>query len=185
MPGSSNSSSDTAMQWRRVGSLAISGTSLCIADSWAMPYDALFVRATNGVYTIDVQQFAHRRRVRIARLRARLQGSVPSSSERVAEVDIDVASVAIGDGDALERFQLRAPGDCESWSDSLSDYVASVDARSAGMYPCRKIRSKVAYAETGFGDGIYDVHALLQGRRRVGLEIIFINDNGKAQWSVT
>lgn len=159
-----------------IGSLDIQGSHLFFCDPWGMPNDGAAVDVPPGQYDVSLEVFSYGTDGRVARLIVNLLGTTPIRGEERGGIGVDVASAAVYDGEAIERFMDDDEKAWQEWLDSFTN--RDYDPEDiAGFFPCPKANSTMAYTSTGFGDGYYLVYELVQEGLVVGAEVVFLKPN--------
>lgn len=148
------------------------GPAFLVVDAAFAPSedDGLRVPGLPGEYLLQVRVMTYGRDRRFSRLRAVRRGAVPTRGERLGETWTDTARTGVCD---LQTFRVAWGDDDEASGEKLSaaleteaDFgMAAFDANAGAVLP---------FVASGFGDGTYEVHALVEGGRAVGFEVEFI-----------
>lgn len=166
-------SAPTNVAWTAVGELRVLGARIYAGDSWAIAADGVSVPVPPGVYTLVAECYAYGQDARVARLRGLLPGRTHSSSVLAGRFGVDVASAGVIDADALERWATADPDGFDAWCDAFVDSRID-DHGTAGFFDCPEAGVSMVHISTGFGDGYYAVHQLLDGAEVVGFELEFL-----------
>jgi len=164
----------TTTEWMDFCHLDLQGPEFLIADASFLPSeeDGLLVKAPQGRYLLQVKAMEYGDDTRPSRLRAALLGTTPQLGAKLGETWTDTATTGICD---LRRFSAAWGDDDEASLAKVEEAIsaaeifgiATIDAAAGAVAP---------FLQSGFGDGTFPVYELVEGDRRVGFEIEFIED---------
>jgi hypothetical protein len=172
-PQPAHGSPPTAVVWAHVGELEVRGFRVYVGDSWAIVADGVQVNVLPGIYRLDAECFAYGQDGRVARLRGILSGRVPTSRRPAGHFSVDVASAGVIDADSIEAWACDDPEAFEAWGEAFVDSRID-DHDIAGFFFCPGARVSMVHISTGFGDGTYAIHQLMDGGDVVGFELEFL-----------
>lgn len=164
----------TTTEWMDFCHLDLQGPEFLIADASFLPSeeDGLLVKAPQGRYLLQVKAMEYGDDTRPSRLRAALLGTTPHLGAKLGETWTDTATTGICD---LRRFSAAWGEDDESSLAKVEEAISA--AENFGIVTIGAAAGAVApFLQSGFGDGTFPVYELVEGDRRVGFEIEFIED---------
>jgi hypothetical protein len=154
-------------EWVEFSEFELKGTRLCLCDSWC-PYDGVMTELPPGKYQVKALCYTYGGEVRVAALRVALPGTQGEPGEAVGEFGVDVGAVGITDIDLVETL------DDDSYVEWVESYSHADGNPPAGRHPCPDAGTEMLFTESGWGDGWYTAHALMQDGQAVGVEVTFI-----------
>jgi hypothetical protein len=160
----------TKQEWVDFTEFHLKGTRLCFSDSWC-PFDGVGVALPSGTYSVKALCVTYGFLVRVAALRAELNGTNGALGECVGEFAVDVGAVGITDIDLIESLSE------ESYEKWIEAYSYAEEHPAAGIHPCPEIDSTMLFTDCGWGDGVYSVFEIKQDGKVVGAEATFIERN--------
>ncbi len=128
-----------------------------------------------GAYTVECRGARFGDDVRIAAMRAFPEGAALERGKRLGDIPVDFGGVSVVDIEVLEAAMQENVEEYEAWLEDIL-FESDIDALIyVHERPGSNIR--IPSVESGFGDGTYDVFALLSDGKPAGLEIVFIEEN--------
>ena len=143
--------------WLPIGELDVRTGALCVVDPMLLnAKDGFTLRVAPGTYVVEGRVMDFVGHLRVSRMRAYLQGSIPRPAERVGETGTDSARIAICDIEDLYD------GYDESFEDQFNDARMDVDVEGGDVvtiYVGPHVM-RFAVCESGLGDGTFPVVAI-------------------------
>jgi hypothetical protein len=113
---------------------------------------------------------------RVSRLRVLLKGRRGQRGEEVGGVNIDTAKCGVCDPEVFSAAWRAHPGGEVAAGNEL-EYQITGEAIYGAVALDEQHGAVMAFARSGFGDGGYPVHELVSRSSRVGIEVVFIEEN--------
>ena len=140
-------------------------------------YECIEIPASPGTFFVECRGVRFGSDARVAAMRAFPEGTTVERGQKIGDIPVDLGGVSVVDISAIENSINENEEDYEEWMEEIlfnseSESLVSVDEWLATS-------TKIPSVEGGFGDGSYDVYELLFEGKRVGLEIVFIEENDK------
>jgi hypothetical protein len=157
--------------WLPIGELDVTGESLCAVDvTMFNADDGVTVKVPSGSYIVEGKAMDFDGHLRVSRIRAYPKGTEPMLGEVIGETDTDSGMIAICDIHGIDA--RLTDEDYEALSDRLFD--VSIKGGDVITIDLGSKRVTFAASESGWGDGGYPTHALLNETRTVGIEVEFL-----------
>jgi hypothetical protein len=164
--------------WVPITTLDLSSGKLWGGDpgfSWAelRRNDGLRVSLEPGVYDVSAFVMAFGKWHVVARLRVCRKGvKEPKLGAAVGETGTDSGAIGVGDAKAVWNAFEAKFGDDE---DKPVMFLEQFNFRRVGLlHPNGSSDAGIVYVNCGFGDGSGPVLGLRDGRKRVGVEFVFV-----------
>ena len=166
------------MKWNEVTRLEVKGNTLTVKDAMIMLGEdesspqtpSVKVDPGEFIFEINVPQPFHAHRARIRRL-----DSKPKPGKEIGSVEVDNAFISFID---YEPFLKAVQQDYEEYGEwtagELDDELA---INFSGEIPYKD--EKLLYVKSGDGDGTYQCFELVQDGAQVGIECVFIPQDGE------
>ena len=162
----------TLTDWMDLSDFVLRGPRFLVVDVSFVPSpkDGLLVEAPPGDYRIQAKVMDYGGDRRIARLRVFSSGACPRLGPQIGETWTDTARTGLCDYEIFSQAwgsdNDAAYAKIEPVLDEAENYgTAVLDEGTGAVMP---------FVSSGFGDGTFPVHELMEGERRVGFEIQFI-----------
>lgn len=155
--------------------LEISSGTLSIGDPIFFPGDQIVAEVQPGIYVVEAMGVDYGIERRIARLRI-LAPTKEYEVQHAGEISVDSGSVAVCDlkvfTQALREIETDLPAVQIRYLDklALTRRYGVIDLEAD--FPAR-----MAWVQSGWGDGRYPVYKLLYRDQIVGVEAVFIDDD--------
>jgi hypothetical protein len=167
-----------AVGWFPMTTLDLSSGKLWAGDpgfSWAelRGGDGFRVSLEPGAYAVSAFVMAFGKWNAVARLRVCRKGvKDPKVGASLADVGTDSGVIGVGDARAVWRAFEAKYGDDEA---KPALFLERFNFRRVGLLQPNGPRdAAIVYVNSGFGDGSGPVLALREGRKRVGVEFVFV-----------
>lgn len=159
-------------EWLEFRSLDIAGGKLAVVDPTL--FEGPIIDVPPGTYRVQVVVMDRRDDRRIARLRV-LMGAEASAGDEIDSVGVDFAQVGVGDWEAVTRAAaaLDRPGEeaIIATMDTLDLYGVIVWSPNG--------EADMPFVSSGYGDGSYPIYEIRRDGTRVGIEVVFIDHDGR------
>lgn len=151
--------------WMPLATWTYTGSTVWLGDAcfWSSEEDGLLIPLSPGEYGVDVRVADYGSEFRIAGLRAVEVGSSPAIGAELGETWADTATQGFCDAASYTSAT-------EESAEDVSEAATELDA-GAIQLPSGHTMFVVS---CGFGDGEWPVYELLDGNRRVGFQVEFI-----------
>lgn len=110
---------------------------------------------------------------RVSRLRVLLEGRRGQRGAEIEAVSIDTSKCGVCDPEVFSAAWRAYPGDAVN---EVESHVTSGEIYGAFALG-EQDGAVMAFARSGFGDGGYPIYELISRSQRVGVEIVFIEEN--------
>jgi hypothetical protein len=125
-----------------------------------------------GHYEVAARYMQWGRDRRVSRLRVVLKGSSVQLGKKVGGVCTDTAAIGVCDLDVFSAAWRKNPKNAAN----KMEYHVTGEEIYGSFALDEQNRAVMAFAHTGFGDGEYPLYELVSGSKRVGVEIVFIEE---------
>jgi hypothetical protein len=113
---------------------------------------------------------------RVSRLRVLLKGRRGQRGEEVGAVSIDTAKCGVCDPEVFSAAWRAHPGGEVAATNEL-EYQITGGALYGAVALDEQHGAVMVFVRSGFGDGGYPVYELISRSKRVGVEVVFINES--------
>jgi hypothetical protein len=110
---------------------------------------------------------------KVSRLRVFLKGSDVRLGEEIGGVNLETGVCGVFDIEVIGAAWRANPVDVGN----LVEYHVTGEETYGVFALDEQDRPVMAFARSGFGDGGFSVHELVSGSNRVGVEVVFIEEN--------
>ena len=137
--------------------------------------ECIEIPVSPGIFEVRCKGIRFGNDARIAALRAYPEGAEVKLGKRLGAIPVDLAEVSVVD---IETFEPSVFEDEERYEDWIDEVLYESDSDCpVGCDIWEPLQMDIPFVASGFGDGTYDVWALKAGRKVVGMEIVFIEDD--------
>lgn len=138
-------------------------------------YENTEIPAAPGVYSVECKGVAFGGDKRVAAMRAYPKGVNVMRGKKIGSIPVDLGGVSVVD---IKTVKPSMDEDEERYEEWLEDLLYDFDDYSAvKIHQWKPTMTKIPNAESGFGDGEYDVYELLNDGAVVGMEVEFIAED--------
>lgn len=140
-------------------------------------YECIEIPVASGPFIVECKGVRFGDDARVAAMRAYPESTAVARGEKIGEIPVDLGGVSVVDIETIEPSINEDEDEHEEW---LEDILFATDVESlVSLHEWPPTQTIIPSVESGFGDGVYDVFELVSGGRRVGLEIVFIEEGEK------
>ncbi len=134
-------------------------------------HECVEIPAKPGTYVVQCRAARFGNDTRISALRAFPEGMLTKRGEKLKEIPVDCGGIAVVNIDVVHA-SMNENEERTEWFDDVIYHSGTVEVAK-----WKPTKTDIPHVDSGFGDGCYPVFELLSGRKAVGLEFVFIEED--------